>query len=306
MRILITGAAGFIGSHLSARLIAEGHEVIGVDNLRTGNWERTSEAMTQVEKDLCDFEIEAMEDLLRNVDILFHLAAVKHNTERNDVDDLLKNNILATNRLFEAAGLAGVKKVIFTSSLYTYGYYGPETMSEDMIPLPDTEYGISKLAGELLLKEKSKKYGFSYSALRLFFIYGPKQYAGSGYKSVIVKNFEQASARRPLTIYGNGQQQLDYVYVEDCISALCLAMRVEHESPLNIATGHGISINEVVSNISKLVPGTTTEYQTADWTEGTIRIGQPHKAHTSIGWKSKFTFEEGIVKIVDWMKGNES
>ena len=306
MKILITGAAGFIGSHLSERLIKDGHDVIGLDNLRTGDWARTPTELNRIEHDLCDLSLTDMIDLLRSVEVLFHLAAVKHNTERNDVDDLLENNVIATNRLFEAAGQAGVQKVIFTSSLYAYGMYGPETMSEEMTPIPDTEYGISELAGELLLKEKSKKYGYSYSTLRLFFIYGPKQYAGSGYKSVIVKNFEQANKNAPLTIYGSGEQKLDYVYIEDCIQALCLSMLKDHRSPVNVSTGVGISINHVVSNIAELMPESTTKYEDADWTEGTVRIGDPNLALRSLGWASTYTFGDGLGKIFDWLKGQNN
>ena len=302
MRILITGAAGFIGSHLSDRLIEEGHDVTGVDNLRTGNWTRTSDRLSKIERDLTELSLEELEGILEDVEILFHLAAVKHNTERGDTDDLLLNNIVSTNRLFEAAGKSGVKKVIFTSSLYAYGRYGPETMSEEMAAEPDTEYGISKLAGEMLLKEKARKFGFQYSVLRLFFIYGPKQYAGSGYKSVIVKNAEQAFSNRPLTIYGDGEQTLDYVFIDDCIEALHLAMTRPHESPINISTGVGVTINAAINKLKALNPGTTTINLDSDWTHGTYRVGNPRRAQKELIWQSKVPFSSGVEKFINWMR----
>lgn len=302
MRILITGAAGFIGSHLSDRLIEEGHEVIGLDNLRTGDWSRTSKKLSRIERDLTELSQQDLEMLLKDIEIVYHLAAVKHNTERNDTDDLLLNNVVATNRLFEAAGKTGVKKVIFTSSLYAYGKYGPETMSEDMDAQPDTEYGISKLTGELLLREKAKKYDFDFSVLRLFFIYGPKQYAGTGYKSVIVKNVEQANSNRPLTIYGDGQQTLDYVFIEDCVDALQLVMTKKHGSPINISTGVGVSINTVIQKLEELIPGTITCNLEPDWTNGTLRTGNPSRAIMELNWRSKVTFSAGVEKFVNWMR----
>src|SRR5208282_3392702 len=119
---------------------------------------------------------------------------------------------------------AGVQKVVFTSSLYAYGRMGAPPLTEEEAPTPHTVYGISKLSGEHLCRHFSLLAKIPVVCLRLFFTYGPRQYSGLGYKSVIVKNFDRILNGQNPIVYGNGNQELDYIYVDDVVSALLLAM----------------------------------------------------------------------------------
>ncbi|MCU1403201.1 MAG: NAD-dependent epimerase/dehydratase family protein, partial [Microbacteriaceae bacterium] len=207
---LVTGGAGFIGHSLVNRLVANGHRVIAVDNERSGDWSRVDERAERDARGIQDFTIDDWRERLQAVDVVFHLAAEKYNSSNATPERVLDINVVATERLFRAA--AGiVDKVVFTSSLYSYGSMGPATMSERDRPEPTTHYGVSKLAGEHMLRAISRETPLSWTVARLFFIYGPRQYAGGGYKSVIMSNFERIKRGEAPTIRGDGLQSLDYV-----------------------------------------------------------------------------------------------
>ncbi len=132
MRVTVTGAAGFIGSHLSRALAAE-HDVIGIDNGRSGDWNRVADSVARHNLDITAPDASDWADLLRDTDVLFHLAAEKYNSSRTTPQRVIDTNITATARLFEGAARAGVQQVVFTSSLYAYGSVGPEPMSEEQV-----------------------------------------------------------------------------------------------------------------------------------------------------------------------------
>ena len=179
-----------------------------------------------------------LERHLEGIDHLFHLAAEKHNQSKHDPDAILRANVLGTHALFAAAARCGVKKTVFASSLYSYGRLAGPPCSETDLPLPTTVYGISKLCGERLLAHATSQPPMRGDSLRFFFVYGPRQFAGMGYRSVIVKNFERMRAGQPPIIFGDGSQRLDYVYVDDVVEATLRCM----ESPgsgrvLNVGSG---------------------------------------------------------------------
>ena len=149
---LVTGAAGFIGSHLVSALHETGCAVTGIDDERSGDWHRVEAPCTQVHRDLAGLAPDELADLCRGVDVVFHLAAEKHNSAKATPQKIIDVNISATHRLFEAAARARQPKVVFTSSLYAYGSMGPAPMRESDLPTPTTMYGMSKLAGEHMLR----------------------------------------------------------------------------------------------------------------------------------------------------------
>lgn len=296
-KMAITGGAGFIGAALANELHNRGHSGIRLlDNLSTGDLSRLN---YDAEINLIDISIAKVEDLtklLSGFDILFHLSAVKLHNEKNSFEDLIRHNVLATQNLLEAAGLAGVKKVIFTSSLYAYGMLKVEEFTEDLVPFPSTIYGASKLFGERLVSIASQKYGFKFSIARLFFIYGEKQYSKGGYKSVIVNNFERLKSGQPAVINGDGKQVLDYLHVSDCVNALISLSEFTTDEIFNISSGSPLSIEQLTKQMLKITGKSKSIFADADWTQGTRRVGSNTKIHKLTGWSPRITLVDGLTK----------
>ena len=303
-RVLVTGAAGFIGCHLVEALAAAGVEVVGLDNERSGDWSRVQAPCEQIRRDLADLSPDDLVALCSGVDVVFHLAAEKHNSARATPQRIIDVNISATNRLFDAAGRAGCPKVVFASSLYAYGSIGPLPMRETDIPAPVTMYGMSKLAGEQMLRVASNEHALGWTVARLFFIYGPRQFAEGGYKSVIVSNFERLMQNEAPTVYGDGEQALDYVYVDDAIGALLAMATPEHDGTvLNIASGRAVTVNELTAAMLA-VSGSDVAARTCppDWTAGSSRVGEPTAAAAELGWKAETPVEVGLRRCWEWMR----
>ena len=304
-RATVTGAAGFIGSHLTRHLAGDlGTEVVGIDNERSGRWSRVGVPVERVHADLGQLSFDDMRTAMEGSDVLFHLAAEKYNSSKTTPEKVLETNVVATNRLFEAAAAAGVRRIVFTSSLYAYGGIGPDDMTESEPLAPTTLYGASKSMGEELLRVCERDHGMSWSVARLFFIYGPDQYAEGGYKSVIISNFERMLRGEPPTIYGDGEQSLDYVYIDDCVDALMtLAEGDGPIGPVNVATARGWTINQLTDLMlevaaSDLKPVT----RPADWTEGTRRVGTNDAIGRAVGWTPRTDMRDGLERVWKWMR----
>jgi UDP-glucose 4-epimerase len=302
-RAVVTGAAGFIGSHLAARLAESGREVIGIDNERSGDWSRVTFPCTRVERDLVDMTVDDLVGVMDGADVCFHLAAEKYNSSSSTPQRVIDVNISATQRLVDAAARAGVRKVVFTSSLYAYGSMGPDPMSETDVPAPTTAYGMSKIAGEHLLRVAQRDSDLSWSVARLFFVYGTRQYAEGGYKSVIMSNFERIRRGERPTIFGDGEQSLDYVYVDDVVEALVRMTDATYDGGMfNIGTGRGISVNEMTKLMLE-VSGTNLEpiECPADWTAGSARVGDPNHTRKALGWSASIDIDAGLRRVWEWM-----
>jgi UDP-glucose 4-epimerase len=302
-RCSITGGAGFIGAALANELYARGYEDLKLfDNLSTGDWSRLNFA---ADKNLVDLSAAEEEDLvlaLSGTEVLFHLSAVKLHNEKNSFEDLMANNVVATQKLLEAAGKAGVKKVVFTSSLYVYGMLEDEVFTEDLVPLPSTIYGASKLMGESLVSIASHVYGFEYSIARLFFIYGENQFSLGGYKSVIVNNFERLKNEEPAVVNGDGEQILDYLHVSDCVSALISLSENPTNDVFNVSSGEPLSIRQLTTQMLKVTGEGTLRYGEPDWTQGTRRVGSNKKIHKQTGWFPGITLDDGLTKTWESLK----
>lgn len=306
-KVVVTGAAGFIGGQLCRRLIADGvPQVVGIDSLRSGDWSRTPGEVERVECDISDLGLTEWAEILDGAEVVYHLAAEKYNSSKSTPERLLNANVIATERLVRASAIANIGRFVFTSSLYAYGSMGPKIMSEGDLPAPSTLYGASKLMGENILRSLDRELGLSWNVARLFFIYGPHQHAEGGYKSVIMTNFERMLAGQPPLILGDGKQSLDYVYVEDCVTALMkLAVSdVEHRI-VNVASGRATSIVDL-TNLMLTVAGNEIApvFGPPDWTAGSVRAGDPTGMRDSFGWSAEISFEVGLAKVYDWMVGN--
>ena len=306
--VMVTGGCGFIGSHLTHALAARGAKrIVVLDSLRYGKPENLGALAEQVEVvqyTLGESPPDVLQPALEGVTHLFHLAAEKHNQSKDSPARVFQSNIIGTHTLFEHAVEAGVKKIVFTSSLYAYGRMTGAPFVESEVPQPRTVYGISKLAGEHVLAHFGQTQGIAWNVLRYLFVYGPKQFAGLGYKSVIMKNFERILSGEPPVILGDGAQELDYVFVDDVVEATLKAM----ESPvtdevLNIASGHGTRIDALTEAMLR-VSGSTLRptYGPADWTYGSCRVGNAERAAEVLGWRSTTPLDVGLRRTFDWIR----
>ena len=263
------------------------------------------EQCTAIERDLCDLSDEELLELCTGVDVVFHLAAEKYNSSRSTPQRLLATNVLATERLFTAAGRAKAGKVVFTSSLYAYGSVGPQTMRETDLPEPTTLYGVSKVAGEHMLRVVRRDHGLSGVAAAPVLRVRPAPVCR---RRIQVRDHLQFLERirrgeRP-TIRGDGKQALDYVYIDDITTGL-LASRVPDvaDEVVNLASGDAISINVLTAMMLEVSESSLEpEFVPADWTAGSRRCGDPGRASLVLAWKPTVTAQEGLSKVWAWMK----
>jgi len=304
-RYVITGAAGFIGLHLCQELLkTPGTTVVGIDNERSGDWSRVSPLVEQHKLDVGELTADDWKRLLMPGDVVFHLAAEKYNSSKSTPEKVLSCNVMGTEQMIRAAAEVGVSRFVFTSSLYSYGSMGPDTMSETDVLKPKTIYGASKAVAEDFLRVYNKSHGLSYNVARLFFIYGPNQYADGGYKSVIQVNYERILNNETPVIFGDGEQELDYVFIADCIEALLLLSKSSIDcETVNVASGRGLTINKL-TNIMIDVTGQTAEitYGPLDWTANSKRVGNPSRMEAIFDWKTTTTMEDGLSEVWRWMR----
>lgn len=303
MRVAVTGIAGFIGSHLANALVTD-HDVTGFDNCRSGDWSRVPSGAQSQDLDITAPSIDEWSDLLAGTHVLFHLAAEKYNSSRSTPQRVIDTNISATARLLQGAARAGVRQVVFTSSLYAYGSLGPDPMREDQPLTPTTYYGMSKAAGEDLLRIVARDHGLRSACARLFFVYGPRQYAEGGYKSVILTNFERMLGGDPPVVNGTGEQRLDYVYIDDVVAALLqLAEPASSGLTVNIGSGQALTIHQLTALMQRIA-GSEVEPERgpADWTDGTIRCADARRARQTLGWEATTTLGQGLGTVWDWLQ----
>ncbi len=305
--IMVTGGCGFIGSHLVRRLLTLGAKrIVVIDSLRYGdpaNLGRESDAVELVPHTLGTDDPEILRARMKGVKALFHLAAEKHNQSKDSPLDAFRSNIEGTYTLFDAAARAGVEKIVFTSSLYAYGRVRGQPFREDEVPRPTTVYGISKLCGEHLLAHLHVQHGTAYNVLRYLFVYGPRQFAGMGYKSVIIKNFERLLAGLPPTIYGDGEQTLDYVFVDDAVDATVRALETDLSGEvLNVGTGVPTSVNQLIATMQAVAHRSLPpQHEPPDWTAGSYRVGDITKIRRLLGWEPRTALADGLGRTFAWM-----
>ncbi len=274
-----------------------------MDNERSGDWTRVDPRVARDARSLTDLSEGDVAELGSGFDVLFHLAAEKYNSSLATPDRVVAVNVDATMRLFRGAAMGGVSRIVFTSSLYAYGSHGPAAMSELDVPTPRTLYGMSKVAGENILRAVEEEFGTAWSAARLFFIYGPNQHATGGYKSVIVRNFERIRNGEPPIINGSGTQSLDYVYVDDAVDALLrMAKSPRGVGVVNVASGHPIEVRALTDEMLAVTrTAMAPVHGPADWTEGTYRFGTTGRAEDLLGWSARTPLQDGLRAV--WAAG---
>lgn len=304
---LVTGGAGFIGSHLAEGLLENGRKVIILDNFSSGRienirglQERFEGKLKLVDGDVRNQELCA--DLALKCEAVYHLAAIP--SVQYSVDypvEVNSVNVEGTLSVFQAARKAAVKTVVFASSCAVYGDSRNLPLSEAEPPRPMSAYAVSKLADELYSSVFAKVYGFSSTALRFFNVFGPRQDPSSDYAAVIPRFVTRMLDGKPPVIYGNGEQSRDFIYVEDVVSAnLAAARSAGHGICVNIGTGRSRTLNEIVEILNGIL-GTDFEpdYQAArpgDIKDSEARVSD---AEELIGFRSSIDFEEGLRRTVE-------
>lgn len=254
MRFLITGAAGFLGSGLANRLAAEGHTVLGVDDLSTGDPKALNAGVQFTRGDVNDRP--KLWTLMQGVDCVYHLAArvivpesVLYPREYNQV------NVGGTVTLMEAMRDVGVRRVVFISSGTVYGNQSVQPVKENAIPNPRSPYAVSKLAAEYYTKSIGALWGIETVCLRVFNAYGPGQHHPPVHTPVIPGFLRQAWENGTIVIHGNGEQTRDYVYVDDVVNAMVAASVAPDVNTLTINVGSGSEVS--VRDLAKMVAEVT-------------------------------------------------
>jgi nucleoside-diphosphate-sugar epimerase len=259
MNIVITGAAGFIGSHLSESLLRHGHNVKGIDHLEQTPDRYIKEDNLKKILGHPDFHWQAadllnadLEHLVDDADVIFHLAGLAgvRNSWGASFTDYLQANVLLTQKILEACKKASrLKKLVYASSSSVYGGGSEQYSSEQSPTRPISPYGLTKLAGEQLCSLYHKQYGLPYSALRYFTVFGPRQRPDMGFHRFM----KAALFDQPLTLYGNGEQTRDFTYVSDVVEANISTMNYnKHGTVFNIGGVETASVNDVIQKIEHL------------------------------------------------------
>jgi UDP-glucuronate 4-epimerase len=299
-RYLVTGCAGFVGSHLAEALLERSHEVIGVDaftdyysrEVKEANLERARArpGFTFVERDLADGELEP---LVEGADGVFHLAAQPgvRGSWGGTFAIYVRENILATQRLFEAAARAKVR-IVMASSSSVYGNAEEYPTREDTSPRPASPYGVSKLACESLAQTYSECFGLDVVALRYFTVYGPRQRPDMAFSRIIFALLEGRAFR----VFGTGEQSRDFTYVDDAVAATLAAMNGRQGSTVyNVGGGSETTLAEVVALCEGLV-GSRLDLRHEPAATGDVRrtAADTSLIRGELGWSPRTSLEEGL------------
>jgi nucleoside-diphosphate-sugar epimerase len=308
MTVLVTGVAGFIGSHLAERLVDEGHRVIGVDcfadyyprpikesNIATL---REKDSFTFCEDDLLRMDLA---DLLEGIDVVFHEAAQAgvRASWGSSFRIYTENNVRATQCLLEAARGAKLKKFIYASSSSVYGDAESYPTNESMKPMPVSPYGVTKLAGEHLCYLYHKNHGVPVLTLRYFTVYGPRQRPDMAFNKFISAIFRDEE----ILIYGDGEQTRDFTYVDDIIDANLSAMHAEVLGEvINVGGGSRITVNETIGIIEKIT-GKKAKTRYIEEQKGDVRhtAADITRAKKLLGYAPAYDLEKGIANEVAWL-----
>jgi len=307
---LVTGGAGFIGSHLTEELVRRGHSVRVVDNLVTGkrrNLDHLS-GVEFIEGDLADPGI--AERAAKGMDYVLHQAAIP-SVPRSVKDPVASNraNIDASLNVLVAARDARVKRLVYAGSSSAYGDTPTLPKREDMPTNPLSPYALQKLVAELYCQMFTRLYGFETVTLRYFNVFGPRQDPGSPYSGVISLFSTALLERRRPIIYGDGEQTRDFTYVANVVDGVlraCEAPKVAGEV-INVATGGRISLNELLRTMNRVV-GTDLEALYREPRAGDVRDSQADitKARALLGYTPSVGLEEGLKRTLEWCRAQTS
>ncbi|MEG8945618.1 SDR family oxidoreductase [Rosettibacter firmus] len=306
LKVVITGGAGFIGSHIVEYWVNNGAEVCVIDNLRSG-------FLSNIEKfpdvkfyngSVTDKEL--VLDVLKNTDYVHHLAALVSVPESIEKPyECIEINIIGLINVLEAAKFHKVKKVVFSSSAAVYGDNKELPKTIKTIPDPKSPYGITKLDGEYYLKMYNDEYGLGTVSLRYFNVFGPRQNPKSQYAAAIPIFINKALKNEPIIIYGDGTQTRDFIYVKDVVLANVLAATSNINGVFNVALGKSISINEIAKEIIKLTNSQSKIIYEKE-RKGDIKYSQASIKETveQLNFIPQYTLQQGLEETIKYFKDN--
>lgn len=310
MRILITGGAGFIGSHLCDEYVKEGHTVLCLDNFMNGNLINIRHLLNYrnfklINGDIRDFDL--LEKVVRDVDVIFHLAAQIH-VDRSIIEPKLtyEINVLGTQNVLEVARIYDVRKVIYTSTSEVYGSAQYVPMDENHPLAAPHPYGASKIAADRMCYAYIQTYGMDICIMRPFNIFGPRQ-KDSGYGGVISIFVKRVLDGMPPIIYGDGSQIRDYTYIPDTVRAFDSILNSKEliREPVNFGTGKEIRIIDLADEIIRLC-GEEGRIKPVhvEPRPGEVQrlVAQISKAQELLGWQPKYKLEDGLREFINWYR----
>jgi nucleoside-diphosphate-sugar epimerase len=309
-KVLVTGGAGFIGSHITDKLLQQDIEVTILDNFDTGKIEnleanKENKNLKIIRGDIRNTEL--IKNALNDIDAIFHEAAiasvnlsVQNPIASNDV------NVTGTVNLLKAAVDSGAKRFIFASSAAVYGDSDSPIKTEDTPLNPRSPYGTTKLAGESYLKVFYMAYGLETVSLRYFNVYGPRQRfdTNSAYGGAITIFINRLIKNLPPIINGDGEQTRDFVYIEDIVNANMLALTAKNAigQVFNVGTGQNVSVNKTAELIKKLLKKESIQnvYGPAKLTDIKHGYADINKAKKILDFQPKYPISSGLPNLIDW------
>lgn len=298
-KVFVTGGAGFIGSHVVDELLGRGYFVVVLDDLSTGklaNLPQTHPSLRLIRGSVLDSA--AVDDAMRGCDVVIHLAAIASvQASVDDPEATHRVNFDGTLMLLEAARKANVKRFLFASSAAVYGNAAIGPIAEDVPLAPQTPYAIDKLASEHYIAYYQRSFGMAYTTFRFFNVYGPRQCPLSPYSGVISIFAASATTGRSLTIYGDGLQTRDFVYVHDVCRVLVDAIDNDktYGRTINLGTGQSTSLLDVIDNLGTIL-GRQIPFECQKARPGDIKesLSNVELLNALFGWLPSTCFLDGL------------
>ncbi|MCM8826343.1 MAG: SDR family oxidoreductase [Candidatus Omnitrophica bacterium] len=311
MRLLVTGGAGFIGSHIVERLLKDGHYVVILDNFSSGKEENLSQAVGErsesyrlIRGDIRDYNV--CLDACKDVEVVFHQAALRSVPKSmNNPYEYNEVNINGTLNMLKASKERGVKRFVFASSSSIYGETNKFPEEEKDYPLLISPYALTKLAGEYYCRIFSENFGLETVSLRYFNVYGPRQSLDDEYAVVIPKFINCMLKDESPPIHGTGEQSRDFTYIDNVVEANILSSRVEgvKGEVFNIANGLNHSILELVDILNSIMNKNIKPIFTPPRPGDVFKtLADISKAKRLLGYYPKVDFSEGLKRTVEWFK----
>ncbi|HJS20306.1 MAG TPA: SDR family NAD(P)-dependent oxidoreductase [Anaerolineales bacterium] len=312
MKVLVTGGAGFIGSHIVQTLLERGQSVRVLDNFSTGKRENLDGLTQRFKEDQIEIlegdvrDASGVDQAVRGVDVIFHEAAfVSVPQSMDEPQTCFDVNITGTSLLFDAARRAGVRRAVVASSAAVYGESEALPLIEETPLQPKSPYAVSKRVNEMYAELFTAAFGFEVAALRYFNVYGPRQRPDSMYAAAVPIFARRLLDGKPVTVFGDGGQTRDLINVRDVVRANLIAS--EHPNAagkvFNVCTGVETCLLDLLDVMYELLPNAPT-YEFAPPRAGDIyrSVGSPQKAAAEMGFRAEVSLADGLKETVEWMR----